>query len=54
MFFQAHDHARGSGLGLYIVKETVQKLQGSVSLQSEYGVGTAFTIILPEGKAGRS
>lgn len=51
MFFQAHDHARGSGLGLYIVKETVQKLQGSISLQSEYGVGTSFTLILPQGKA---
>jgi PAS domain S-box-containing protein len=50
MFFQAHDHARGSGLGLYIVKETVQKLQGSISLQSEYGVGTAFTILLPQGE----
>lgn len=51
MFFQAHDHARGSGLGLYIVKETVQKLNGSISLQSEYGVGTTFTIVLPDGEA---
>ena len=49
MFFQAHDHARGSGLGLYIVKETVEKLQGSISLQSEYGVGTTFTLVLPDG-----
>jgi PAS domain S-box-containing protein len=50
MFFQAHDHARGSGLGLYIVKETVEKLQGSISLQSEYGVGTSFTLVVPEGQ----
>ena len=50
MFFQAHDHARGSGLGLYIVKETVEKLHGSISLQSEYGVGTTFTLVLPAGE----
>jgi PAS domain S-box-containing protein len=51
MFFQAHDHARGSGLGLYIVKETVEKLHGSIGLQSEYGVGTTFTLVLPQGEA---
>ncbi|MFP4092314.1 MAG: ATP-binding protein, partial [Cyclobacteriaceae bacterium] len=39
--------AKGSGLGLFIVKETVEKLGGSISVSSEYGKGTIFSITLP-------
>lgn len=37
----------GTGLGLYIVKETVRVLRGSVSFTSAENVGTTFTVRLP-------
>jgi signal transduction histidine kinase len=47
MFYRATDHSKGSGLGLYIVKETLEKLNGSISLHSEVDKGSAFTLSLP-------
>jgi signal transduction histidine kinase/streptogramin lyase len=47
MFFRASDRSKGSGLGLFIAKETVSKLKGTISLKSEYSVGTTFEIKLP-------
>ena len=48
MFYKAHARPQGTGLGLYIVKETMQRLGGSVSLSSEFGKGSVFTLILPQ------
>jgi PAS domain S-box-containing protein len=47
MFYRATDRKQGSGLGLYIVKEAVQKLGGTLSLSSAVGKGTTFVIDLP-------
>jgi signal transduction histidine kinase len=47
MFYRANDRAEGSGLGLYIVKETISKLSGSIQLESTPGKGAAFTVTLP-------
>lgn len=47
MFFRANHEMVGSGLGLYIVKETIEKLDGKVSVSSELGKGSAFTIEIP-------
>ncbi len=47
LFFVADHDNKGSGLGLYIVKETVSKLRGTVRVESERGEGTKFTIVLP-------
>ena len=47
MFYRASYKSAGSGLGLYIVKEIIQKLHGNISVESEMGKGTKFTIILP-------
>jgi PAS domain S-box-containing protein len=47
MFFKATGRSEGAGLGLYIVKQTVEKLGGSISLKSESGKGTTFRIVLP-------
>lgn len=46
MFFRLSGKTEGSGIGLYIVKETVERLEGYIQVQSELGVGTTFTIIL--------
>ncbi len=48
MFYRADESSKGSGLGLYIVKETVDKLKGEILVESKLGEGTSFTIILPE------
>ena len=37
----------GSGLGLSIVKEAVEKLKGEIKLKSKLNEGTTFTIALP-------
>ncbi|HYC85762.1 MAG TPA: ATP-binding protein [Chryseosolibacter sp.] len=47
MFFRAHEHTDGAGLGLYIVQEAVQKLQGTIEVTSQEKIGTTFTIKLP-------
>lgn len=48
MFFRASDHSNGSGLGLYIVKDMVERIGGEIQLQSQYGEGTAFRLSLPQ------
>lgn len=47
MFYRATEKAEGTGLGLYIVNETLNKLGGTVTLVSTYGIGTTFTIVIP-------
>jgi signal transduction histidine kinase len=47
MFFRATSKNEGAGLGLYIVKEAVEKLCGTIQLESQLGKGTVFTIELP-------
>jgi signal transduction histidine kinase len=44
MFFRLPHPAAGSGIGLYIVNETINKLQGSINMESEVGSGTTFFI----------
>jgi signal transduction histidine kinase len=48
MFYRATDDGAGSGLGLYIVKETVDKLKGSLKIDSEVGRGTVVQLNIPE------
>jgi len=47
MFFRATEKSEGAGLGLYIVKEAVEKLQGTIQVKSSPGVGTTFIISMP-------
>jgi signal transduction histidine kinase len=47
MFYRASEKASGSGLGLYITKEAVAKLGGTISVSSVVGKGTQFEIIIP-------
>ncbi|WP_338764389.1 GAF domain-containing sensor histidine kinase [Bernardetia sp. ABR2-2B] len=50
MFYRANDQKMGSGLGLYIVKETVLKLKGTIEIDSTPNEGTTFSIMLPNRK----
>lgn len=47
MFYRGTDKSEGAGLGLYIVKEAVDKLNGSITLESEERKGVKFTLRLP-------
>lgn len=47
MFYRASENSFGSGLGLYIVKETVKKLGGTINVASKENVGTSFELIIP-------
>lgn len=40
----------GSGLGLYLCRQIVEAHQGSISCESELGVGSKFTVLLPCSK----
>ncbi|HMG90156.1 MAG TPA: hybrid sensor histidine kinase/response regulator [Chryseolinea sp.] len=47
MFFRATQSSEGAGLGLYIVQEAVEKLKGTVVIESELRKGTTFIIDIP-------
>jgi signal transduction histidine kinase len=50
MFFRATERSEGAGLGLYIVKETIDKLHGTIDVESNLGEGTTFRIKIPNLK----
>jgi signal transduction histidine kinase len=45
MFFRGTELSEGSGLGLYIVKEMVSKLDGTIKIESSLNTGTKFIIL---------
>jgi signal transduction histidine kinase len=47
MFYRGSEKSIGSGMGLYIVKEYLRKLNGSVRVESKEGKGTTFTVEIP-------
>jgi signal transduction histidine kinase len=48
MFYRGNENSKGSGLGLYIAKEAAMKIQGNISVKSEYGKGSVFTVELKD------
>jgi len=46
-FFTTKEPGKGTGLGLYICKDIITQLHGSIEVESEVGKGTTFTITLP-------
>jgi signal transduction histidine kinase len=49
MFFQGSESQdnRSTGLGLYLVKEAIKRIKGTISVESSLGSGTTFTIFIP-------
>jgi signal transduction histidine kinase len=48
MFFVTNNNNKGSGLGLYLVKDAIENLNGTIAVASEINMGTKFTITLPK------
>lgn len=47
MFYRGTTSSIGTGLGLYICKEVLSNLNGSIDVKSTVGVGTTMTVTLP-------
>src|SRR5579871_3975976 len=47
LFYRGTEKSRGAGIGLYVVKEIVEKMKGLVSVQSRPESGSNFTFWLP-------
>jgi PAS domain S-box-containing protein len=48
MFYRASTTSAGTGLGLYICKDIISKLNGKMILVSEFGEGTVIKLTLPK------
>ncbi len=48
MFYRGSERSKGNGLGLYLVRKSVQKLHGKITVDSEEGKYACFTISLPK------
>jgi PAS domain S-box-containing protein len=53
MFYKASHTSKGAGLGLYMVKETISQLQGSITVESEIGFGSVFRLTIPNDHKGK-
>ncbi len=47
IFYKATEYPKGPGLGLYIVKVIVEKLEGRIHVESTVGQGSTFEIVIP-------
>jgi signal transduction histidine kinase len=47
LYKRFHTHTQGKGLGLYLVKQQVEKLNGRIEVESTPQVGSTFRVFLP-------
>lgn len=48
--YRASSEVHGNGFGLYLVQKTIEILNGKIRLDSKLGLGTVFTILIPNRK----
>ncbi len=53
MFYRASLNSTGSGMGLFIARETVNKLKGHIRITSTPNLGTNIAIIIPNDIKGK-
>ncbi|MCK4252684.1 GAF domain-containing protein, partial [candidate division WOR-3 bacterium] len=46
-FYTTKDPGKGTGLGLFIVRQIVERNKGQISVESKVGEGTMFTLVFP-------
>jgi signal transduction histidine kinase len=51
IFFRSSDFKNGLGIGLYIVKEALNRLKGKIDVSSVYGSGSHFVLTIPNQPA---
>lgn len=47
MFFRGTESSQGAGLGLYVTRETIKRMKGTIDVTSEWGVGTTVSFTVP-------
>lgn len=47
MFYRGTYKSQGTGLGLYVVHKSLEKIGGKIELDSKEGIGTTFKLALP-------
>ncbi len=52
MFYRGNESSQGSGLGLYILKQTVEKMGGKIRLESKLSKGTKIVLNIPAIQTG--
>ncbi len=48
MFYRGSTQSKGAGLGLFLVREALTKIQGTIEIQSHLGSGTSIVVRLPK------
>jgi signal transduction histidine kinase len=47
MFYRGHESSKGSGIGLYLVEQAIEKMEGKIDVKSILNKGTEFKIQIP-------
>lgn len=53
MFYRANEKSVGAGLGLYVAREIVNRLKGSIAFNSDFKKGTRVVVTVPNNASER-